>query len=153
MKREQPPSAKAIRHLLAFLPALENPREAFGRTVFEGSPEGHAILPWNEMSADLEQLHDAICEGGFVLRTFDWGEWQGEAQEFALNPALVAEIDLETVCKLLTTHVRRDRFCGGHLAAMAESGHLAAILRRLTELSQEPESAVAGKEKGSRASD
>jgi Family of unknown function (DUF6508) len=50
------------------------------------------------------------------------------------DPALLAQADLLTLRKLLTAHVRQDRFIEGHLAQMLENGHISAILRRLREL-------------------
>lgn len=36
--------------------------------------------------------------------------------------------------KLFTTHIRADRFCEGHLAAMFENGHIVTLLRWLKQL-------------------
>jgi hypothetical protein len=47
---------------------------------------------------------------------------------------LVASARLATCVKLITAHIRYERFCDGHLHSNFESGHLTAILRRLTEL-------------------
>ena len=44
---------------------------------------------------------------------------------------MVELADSEPILKLLTTHVRKERFCEGHLAAMFEDGHIVALLRRL----------------------
>ncbi|MBN1128044.1 MAG: hypothetical protein JXA71_03610 [Chitinispirillaceae bacterium] len=38
------------------------------------------------------------------------------------------------VRKLCTLHVRKDRFCEGHLAGIVEAGHMTEILKRLKEL-------------------
>jgi hypothetical protein len=45
--------------------------------------------------------------------------------------------DLLTVRRLITTHVRKDRFIGGHMVHMLESGHITAILRQLKEIRQQ----------------
>jgi len=50
------------------------------------------------------------------------------------DETLLEEADLETLRKLLTTHVRKDRFCEGHLDYMFECGHITAILERLQQL-------------------
>ena len=42
--------------------------------------------------------------------------------------------DLTTLRKLLTTHVRADRFSEGHLAGVLQSGHIVAVLRRLRKI-------------------
>ena len=47
------------------------------------------------------------------------------------------DADLLTLRRLLTTHVRADRFTEGHLAAELENGHICAILEQLEELRNE----------------
>ena len=49
------------------------------------------------------------------------------------EPARLDHAGLEDLCRLLTTHVRSDRFNERHLVAMYENGHVTAILRRLQE--------------------
>lgn len=65
---------------------------------------------------------------------FDWQEWSEQAQQLVNDPDLLAQADLETVRKLLTTHARCERFVSGHLAKMLDSGHIMAILKRLKQL-------------------
>ena len=62
---------------------------------------------------------------------FDWGEWQGIAEQFVDNPEKLKRADLETIQQLFTTHVRKERFCAGHLDAMLENGHIVDLLHRL----------------------
>lgn len=101
-----------------------------------GGIHGHA----DELERLLEALgyenvggvfHKALYDHGWVTPAFDWTGWQRSAQEFVDSPQKVERADAATVLKLLTTHVRADRFCDGHLAAMFESGHVVALLRRL----------------------
>jgi len=35
---------------------------------------------------------------------------------------------------LLTIHVRKERFCEGHLACVCESGHIVSVLKKLKQL-------------------
>jgi hypothetical protein len=42
--------------------------------------------------------------------------------------------DLLTLRKLLTLHVRGDRFVEGHLASVLESGHVTDILERMQQI-------------------
>lgn len=53
--------------------------------------------------------------------------WQNEAQHFVQHPELLNNADISTLQKLLTTHVRKERFCSGNLAQMIDNGHLQAI--------------------------
>jgi len=65
---------------------------------------------------------------------FDWTIWQQQAGEFINYPERVKTADLATIQKLLTTHVRAERFCSGHLAHTIQTGHLLVILNRLAEI-------------------
>ena len=56
------------------------------------------------------------------------------ADRYLKNPTLLRDVGLGTLRKLFTTHVRKERFCDGHLAEILRSGHLAQLLRRLQEI-------------------
>jgi O-acetyl-ADP-ribose deacetylase len=68
---------------------------------------------------------------------FDWPAWHQEAVRYRENRGMISGADLETLRKLLTTHVREDRFAEGHLSSAFKSGEIVAILRRLKELREE----------------
>jgi len=77
-----------------------------------------------------------VCfENGLVL-SFDWGAWSHEARRYMNDHLLVASADLETCVKLLTAHLRAERFCDGHLEGVLRSGHITAVLRRLKDFSK-----------------
>jgi len=61
----------------------------------------------------------------------NWTEWQDSARQYVASPELIDSADSASIQKLLTTHIRKDRFCEGHLAAMFENGHVVSLLRRL----------------------
>jgi hypothetical protein len=86
--------------------------------------------------AVVDRLVDALYAGGFI-EPFDWPSWQDQAKEYVDHPDLLASADLEVLQKLFTTHVRKERFCSGHLAAMIRCGHLTAVLKRLAEIRQD----------------
>ncbi len=111
------PEPDDVAALLEILPVLER----------VGTP--------TEVSDLVDRLVHLLYDHHFVLRGFRWMEWE-EGRRLAEDPALLATADLETICKLLTAHARSDRFVEGHLYAMVESGHIAAILRRLHEIQQ-----------------
>lgn len=76
----------------------------------------------------------ALYDNGWITPSFDWAEWQDEAEKYVESPAAIDTADAYTIQKLLTTHVRKDRFCEGHLAAMFENSHVVALLRRLSKI-------------------
>jgi hypothetical protein len=62
-------------------------------------------------------------------------KWESTAWRIFKNPDLLRRVQMKTCIKLLTLHIRRERFCDGHLAWMLNEGHITAILRRMGELS------------------
>ena len=64
--------------------------------------------------------------------------WQRVAERYMREPSILARARLPTLRKLLTLHARKDRFCEGHFAAVLESGHFLAILKRVETLLARP---------------
>ncbi len=98
-----------------------------------------ALLPFLEIIESdnspevMGSFIDTLYENKWIV-PFDWSSWQDEAESYAEHPDKTASASVKTIQKLLTTHVRKDRFCEGHLDAMVENGHIAALLRRLKDL-------------------
>lgn len=129
-----------IEAVVAFLPALELiPKGEEAHWADSGkSPDGTPVLSLEpDYHPDVRALIRAFYDNNFV-QPFDWSGWQHEAKEFFNNPELLHKVDLDTCCKLITLHVRKDRFSGGHFGLMVETGHIAAIVRRLRELTTKP---------------
>ncbi len=114
--------------LLRFLPVFEATGARHGEWRFEDG-----VMPSLVTSEAVTGFVEALYENGWV-EPFDWEAWQDTAARYVESPEMVAQADVETIRKLLTTHARNDRFCDGHLVAMIECGHVAACLRRLREL-------------------
>ena len=93
------------------------------------SPHG-SIIPGFGANDPVANFVQALHDHDWI-EPLDWRAWQHEAARYVASPELVAAADAETVRKLLTSHVRQDRDCHGHLAAQFESGHILALLRRL----------------------
>ena len=114
--------------VLRFLPMFEQPGYSFGEWH---APEGQfPFYAYNEeVLAFLQALYDSN-----LLFVFDWGKWQDETRRYMDDPDALAQADLLALRKLLTTHVRLDRFVEGHLAGVLENGHMTAVLRRLNTI-------------------
>jgi hypothetical protein len=69
-----------------------------------------------------------------IIIPFDWRSWREEAERYQKDPKAPETADLLTLRKLLTVHVRAERFTEGHLASVFESGHIIAILCRLKQI-------------------
>jgi hypothetical protein len=119
--------------LLRFLPIFEQPGYVFGEWH---SPEGQ--FPYYAMHREAMEFVQALYSQQIVF-SFDWPSWQEEAKRFVADPEALKTADLLTLRKLLTTHVRKDRFVEGHMASMLECGHIAAILRRLGKIREQME--------------
>jgi len=92
-------------------------------------------LPWFSFDEAVSKFIQALYKHNWII-PFDWSEWQHEAEKYVNDPTLLETADVETISKLFTTHVRKDRFCEGHLASMFENGHIVALLRRLKVIHQ-----------------
>jgi hypothetical protein len=114
--------------VLAFLPELESPDFVAGEFHM---PEGHFSF---YSLADTRARLMVACYDSGIMVDFDWAAWDAPARELRENPAALEQANLLTLRKLLTGHLRNDRFCEGHFGAVLESGHITAILRRAAQL-------------------
>lgn len=120
----------------ALLPDVE--RAAARETVWKGGerlPDGAVQMPYVEHAPELRRLLEALG-ARHVTYVFDWPAWAGDARRLE-EPAALATASLDEVRRLLTLHVRADRFDEGHLAGVLRAGHLSAILRRLAAIAAE----------------
>jgi len=127
------PSPVQIDALLAFLSTFERPD--FVPSTVESLP---GVGPHQVYAEELRQYYRAVFENGFVIE-FDWRAWQEEAIRHCEQPELLRGADLQLLRRLITFHVRADRFNDGHLPSLIESGYMTALLRRLKELRQAQE--------------
>jgi hypothetical protein len=125
-ERLSPVTAKQIDAILPFLDRFEAAGFSAGSWK---TPEGQ--MPWFDLGEAVTEFQRVLYDHGWVTPAFNWTEWQRSAQAFVDSPEKVERADAVTIQKLLTTHVRADRFCAGHLAAMFKNGHIVALLRRL----------------------
>jgi O-acetyl-ADP-ribose deacetylase len=85
--------------------------------------------PYN-YSKEFDNFLTSLYQENFII-PFDWTAWQDEANLFVTHPEFLTSADISTLQKLFTNHVRKERFCSGHLATMIKNGHFLAILKRL----------------------
>lgn len=113
----------------AILPFLE-------RFTAEGFSVGErhvapGYIGWLKYSDSVSEFVQALYDNGWITPSFDWGAWQDEAQEYVEKTEKIDSADVGIIRKLLTTHVRMDRYSEGHLASVFENGHVVALLLRL----------------------
>jgi hypothetical protein len=114
--------------ILKYLSIFEKPGYQFGQWV---EPEGQ--FPYFSFSPEVDEFIGALRKQGVII-PFDWRNWRKEAARYQTNPEALETADLLTLRKLLTVHVRAERFSEGHLASVFESGYIMAILRRLKQI-------------------
>lgn len=119
---------EAIQGLLAFLPLLQHP-----------SPDYSRIGYWGDMTsrvsaATARDLFQYLYNNGFVLKDFDWEAWSDKGVSYMENRQKLQTADMNTLHKIITTHLRADRFVEGHYDVIIENGFLADILERMKEL-------------------
>jgi hypothetical protein len=134
LSRADSAQAKRIDSLLAFLREFESDTPIGEWRGGDRNADGSITVPYFEPSDFLLRFRAACSAGGWVRSDFDWGAWQDEAIKYVQDPDLLAQADVDTIERLLTLHIRRDRFNDGHLAWAVESGHIIAILRRLQDI-------------------
>lgn len=126
------PGPADVAAVLAFLPIFEKPGFKFGESCGgEKESDGSFTMPYFSLSARASRFVKALYDHKFILTSFVWTKWQNEAERYVTDPTAIESADLETICRLLTTHVRKDRFCEGHLAEMFDCGHLLNLMGRL----------------------
>jgi hypothetical protein len=136
-KTKSQTASYGIEAVIKFLPIFEAiAPDDFAHLV--GSTDVAGEIPFMghlEYHPAVYKFMDACYENGMVL-SFDWGAWSRQAHRYMRDPPLVMSAKLNTCMKLLTAHLRAERFCDGHLQEVLESGHITAILRRLQHLAK-----------------
>ena len=89
--------------------------------------------PDQEFMKLVSRFMDACYKNGFVVR-FDWEHWETEALAYVRDPALLKDADLTVLRRLLTWHIRQNRFTKNHVATMIASGHILIVLKRLRDI-------------------
>jgi hypothetical protein len=117
--------------VLKYLPIFEEPGYQFGEWITREGESAHFSY-----EPEVDEFVKSLYEQGFIIQ-FDWPTWREEVRRYRSDPATLAEADLLTIRKLLTAHVRADRFVEGNLASIFKEGHLTAILRRLKDIRRE----------------
>jgi hypothetical protein len=123
--------------VLQYLPYFADPSTKF-YDIDKGSLGEPTVINIEPFiySPKLSEFITTLYHCNFI-QEFDWTLWHDEAEKYQKYPELISGADLEIIIKLLTTHVRADRFCTGHLASMLDNGHLLQILQRLAEIRKE----------------
>lgn len=125
------PTLGQIDAILAFLPVFTDPDAKHSKLIVPPKELGKPRqLPWVKLSDQASAFYKALYEHGFVV-AFSWEDWQDEAAIYFHSTEKLISAGLFTIRRLLTLHVRKDRFCDGHFAKMIEKGRIGTILEQL----------------------
>jgi hypothetical protein len=102
-----------------------------------GSVFYHEVNGYMCESEEIRNFRKALDDVGFLM-VFNWSDWLMENEIYRnLDHEVASSImnaDLETLRKLMTSYIRRDRFYEGLFISVCMKGHAAHILLRLREL-------------------
>lgn len=102
---------------------------------FELIEPGVRTFPYWEQSGVVVNFEKRAYDLGLVIN-FDWPKWD-EGRKFASGDhSKIDNLDLITLCKLITAIIRNDRFCDGALIESFETGFMPRILKRMRDLIQ-----------------
>jgi O-acetyl-ADP-ribose deacetylase len=124
------PNTDNLEAVLHLLPSIEKEEALLGEVVVK---EG--VFPYWTYSDLFENFVQTLYDNGWII-DFNWPQWQEEAKDYIDNIATLKKADLETLQKLITLHVRKNRFCDGHLVSIIKSGHIGDIFHRAKEILQ-----------------
>lgn len=129
IKESEGLEAQHLANLLEFIPIFEDPAFCPAGQI----PEDEDHWPDADFMKLVSRFMDACYKNGFVVR-FDWENWEKEALAFVRDPALLKDADLTVLRRLLTWHIRQNRFTKNHVATMIASGHILIVLKRLRDI-------------------
>jgi len=112
--------------LLAFVERLPGiPAFALIRDGFEG--EHGVSFPMYDEHPIVEGFRQEAYRIGIVVN-FNWPDWNEGKALLEDSASDFTQLDLETLCKLVTVIIRNDRFCEGYLVSQFENGTICRIL-------------------------
>jgi len=127
-------TADGVRRLLSFLPLLSEPGARHGDgPSFEPAGKNRVFYKPAILSKTAMDFVQA-CEDEHFVQPFDWPTWRKRHQAELCDDAFIASSDMTRIVKMLTTHIRANRFCDGHLLTMLDDGIIEKILERLNEI-------------------
>lgn len=122
-----------IENLLEFIPVLEDPAFAPAGQI----PVDEDDFPDVDFMRIVSRFMDTCYKNGFVVR-FDWENWEATAMAYVNDPALLNKADLIVIRRLITWHIRQNRFTRNHVAGMMACGHILLLLKHLRDLTMTP---------------
>ena len=130
--REPLPSKENIKNLLKYLPVFNEPGYSPGKPRYE--KKGNSVTLWPYCYNDAVRGFMNSCYKEGFMYSYNWSEYSGKVKEIQSRKSPYDEASLFEMCKILTGHMRNERFCDGHVASVIENGMMQALLGRLEQI-------------------
>ena len=103
---------------------------ATGKEIWRGGAAEGNQFPWCQLPPEVDEFILGCGTRRLMRRDYD-PKMIGQVAKGALH---LENLDLLDTLKLMTAHIRLDRFCEGHLASALRDGEFPAVLRQLQRL-------------------
>ena len=111
--------------LLSLIPEIENINKFY--KIREGSIHEHSLsFPLYEEDKIIQKFRDIAYNLKIVI-PFNWMKWK-EGEELYNRNIEYLDLDIITLCKLITAIIRNDRFCEGFLIDAFENRKILKLL-------------------------
>jgi len=144
------PTKAQIKSILRFLPAFGHPTEPPSDWE-QTAPEK---FTYRGTTGEAAALQSALHKEGFNHVGFPYMQWlDAGGRRYMKTPKLIATADLLTLCRIITVHLRGERFCWGYFSSLLSNGQMAAILQRLAAIYSEMDEGIKASDPDSSDSD
>ena len=121
---------KQWQHLFDLIPNISKAKTFGSQSKIENYPDGSFTMPHIIPSKVVSEFHNLVYDIG-IVQSFDWSGWE-EGKKLLKNPdSNYNKLDIVTLCKLITTIIRADRFNEGFLVSCFEKGIVLKIILAL----------------------
>ena len=128
---DRPASQTDYHKLLDYIPYFADSSNQFVEcTEMQKNEDGSFSFPYCSYSEMVREFEKTVYDTEFIFK----GDYLEGISGKATDPAFIERCDLETLRKIMTSCVRGERFCEGHLASVIENGLILKVLKRLEEL-------------------
>jgi len=117
------------------IPTIEQTKE-FGEYIpMEKVSDNLSIYKGFKTSNIVDEFVHRVYQRNIII-SFDWMQWEKGKEIIESKTTDFSSFDKYTLCKLLITHVRNDRFCDGWLISCFDNGNILGILKSLKKIIQ-----------------
>ncbi len=118
--------------IFELIPTIEE-TENFGEFIpLERISDNFSIYKGFETSRVVIEFEKRAYDNNLIVN-FNWMEWEEGRKIVESETKDFSGLDKYTLCKLLTAHIRNDRFCDGWLISRFADGTILNILKELSE--------------------